>query len=75
MPHRVALTSPAHDADDIDALMAASAGLIEGVESTEHDRVVGIRWHPDRHEAEASNHDPNIRILEAFAQQVRASQP
>lgn len=50
----------------------AEDGLIEGIEATDHDWVVGVQWHPERHEAEAPNSDPNIRILEAFAAQVRA---
>ena len=49
----------------------AEDGLIEAIESTEHDWVVGVQWHPERHEAEAASSDPNIRILEAFAAQVR----
>lgn len=49
----------------------AEDGLIEGIESSEHDWVVGVQWHPERHEAEAPNSDPNIRIMEAFAAQVR----
>lgn len=50
----------------------AEDGLIEGVESTVHDWVVGVQWHPERHEARASRNDPNIRIMSAFAEQVRA---
>lgn len=49
----------------------AEDGLIEGIESVEHDWVVGVQWHPERHEAEAPSSDPNIRILEAFAARVR----
>lgn len=49
----------------------AEDGLIEGIESVEHDWVVGVQWHPERHEAEAPSTDPNIRIMEAFATQVR----
>lgn len=49
----------------------AEDGLIEAIESTEHDWVVGVQWHPERHEAEAPRSDPNIRIMEAFAAQVR----
>lgn len=49
----------------------AEDGLIEGIESTEHDWVVGVQWHPERHEAEASSEDPNLRLFEAFAEQVR----
>ena len=50
----------------------ADDGLVEGVESTGHDWVVGVQWHPERHEAEADHDDPNIRIMEAFADRVRA---
>ena len=50
----------------------AEDGLIEGVESTEHEWVVGVQWHPERHEAEASADDPNLRVMNAFAEQVRA---
>lgn len=49
----------------------AEDGLIEGIEATEHDWVVGVQWHPERHEAEAPQTDPNIRIMEAFAARVR----
>jgi putative glutamine amidotransferase len=49
----------------------AEDGLIEGIEAVDHDWVVGVQWHPERHEAEAPNTDPNIRILEAFAGRVR----
>jgi putative glutamine amidotransferase len=50
----------------------AEDGLIEGIEAVDHDWVVGVQWHPERHEAEAPRSDPNIRIMEAFAAQVRA---
>lgn len=50
----------------------AEDGLIEGIESENHRWVLGVQWHPERHEAEAPNTDPNIRILEAFAAAVGA---
>ena len=50
----------------------AEDGLIEGIESLDHDWVVGVQWHPERHEANTPNSDPNIRIMEAFAAQVRS---
>lgn len=53
----------------------ADDGLVEGVESTEHDWVVGVQWHPERHEADASDHDPDIRLMAAFADRVRAWRP
>lgn len=49
----------------------AGDGLIEGIESVEHEWVVGVQWHPERHEAEAPRTDPNILIMEAFAERVR----
>ena len=53
----------------------AEDGLVEGVESTEHDWIVGVQWHPERHEAQTTREDPNIRVMEAFADQVRGRQP
>lgn len=47
-------------------------GLIEGIEAEHHDWVVGVQWHPERLEAEAPNTNPNIRVLDAFANEVRA---
>ncbi len=44
----------------------AEDGLIEAIESERHRWVVGVQWHPERHEADAPNTDPNIRIFEAF---------
>ena len=46
-------------------------GLIEGIEATDHDWVVGVQWHPERHEAEAPDSNPNILLLSAFARRVR----
>jgi putative glutamine amidotransferase len=51
----------------------ADDGLIEGVESREHRWVVGVQWHPERHEAEAADSDPNLRLFRAFAEVVRAT--
>jgi gamma-glutamyl-gamma-aminobutyrate hydrolase PuuD len=48
----------------------ATDGLIEGVEAVDHDWVVGVQWHPERHEAEAPESDPNILLLSAFARRV-----
>jgi putative glutamine amidotransferase len=57
--------------EDVRCTAEAEDGLIEGIESTAHDWVVGVQWHPERLEAEARTSDPNIRIMEAFATQVR----
>ena len=53
----------------------ADDGLIEAVESREHRWVVGIQWHPERHEARAEDADPNVRIFLAFAEAVRQGKP
>jgi putative glutamine amidotransferase len=49
----------------------AEDGLIEGIESERHRWVVGVQWHPERHEADAPHDDPNLRILESFAAAAR----
>jgi putative glutamine amidotransferase len=49
----------------------AEDGLIEGIESEHHRWVLGVQWHPERHEAEAPHTNPNVRIMEAFAAAVR----
>ena len=49
----------------------ATDGLIEGIEATDHDWVIGVQWHPERHEAEAPATDPNSLLMAAFAARVR----
>jgi putative glutamine amidotransferase len=49
----------------------ATDGLIEGIEVTDHEWVVGLQWHPERHEAEAPDTNPNVLVLAAFAGHVR----
>jgi putative glutamine amidotransferase len=58
-------------APGLEVTAIAEDGLIEGVESREHRWVVGVQWHPERHEAEAGDTDPNIRLYRAFAAAVR----
>jgi putative glutamine amidotransferase len=58
-------------ASGLEVTARADDGLIEGVESREHRWVVGVQWHPERHEAEAEDSDPNIRLFHAFAAAVR----
>lgn len=48
----------------------AEDGLIEAVESRDHPWIVGVQWHPERHEASAEDTDPNIRLFRAFAEAV-----
>ena len=48
----------------------ARDGLIEAVEHETHPWLVGVQWHPERHEAIAPGSDPNIRVFEAFRHAV-----
>ncbi|MEX0890544.1 MAG: gamma-glutamyl-gamma-aminobutyrate hydrolase family protein [Gemmatimonadota bacterium] len=49
----------------------AEDGIIEGVESTEHDWVVGVQWHPERHEARAEDVlDPDRNLFNGFRRAV-----
>jgi len=50
----------------------AEDGLIEAVEARDHRWVLGVQWHPERHEAKAPEADPDRRLLAAFADAVRA---
>ncbi len=53
----------------------AEDGLVEGVEATGHDWVVGVQWHPERKAPGAVDgdpaDDPDLRLLDAFARRVR----
>lgn len=60
-------------ADGLEVTARADDGLIEGIESTRHRWVLGVQWHPERHEAEAADSDPNLRLFRAFAEVVRTS--
>ena len=46
-------------------------GLIEGVEHREHPWVIGVQWHPERHEATAPDHDPDRALLLGFGRAVQ----
>jgi putative glutamine amidotransferase len=58
-------------APNLEVTARTEDGLIEAVESREHRWVVGVQWHPERHEAEAEESDPNVRLFTAFAEAVR----
>lgn len=49
----------------------ADDGLIEGIEHEDHPWLMGVQWHPERHEAEAPDTNPNIRVMRSFAGAVR----
>jgi putative glutamine amidotransferase len=75
---RLEINSYHHQAiDELAPSLAVTAraddGLIEAVESREHHWVVGVQWHPERHEARAQDSDPNVRLFNAFAETVRES--
>lgn len=52
------------------AVAWAEDGLIEAVEHVDHPWLVGVQWHPERHEATAPEHDPDRRLFAAFARMV-----
>lgn len=66
--HHQAIRRPA---GNLEVTARADDGLIEAVESRDHRWVVGVQWHPERHEASAPEGDPNLRLFAAFAQAVR----
>jgi putative glutamine amidotransferase len=79
---RLVINSFHHQAIDklapsLEVTARADDGLIEAVESRDHRWVVGVQWHPERHEARAADSNPNVRLLRAFADVVReeASHP
>jgi putative glutamine amidotransferase len=57
-------------ADGLEVTARADDGLIEAVESRNHRWIVGVQWHPERHEAVADEADPNLRLFRAFADAV-----
>jgi putative glutamine amidotransferase len=54
----------------LEVSVRADDGLVEAVESREHRWIVGVQWHPERHEASAGDSDPNLRLFRAFAAAV-----
>lgn len=60
-------------APGLEVTARADDGLIEAVESREHTWVLGVQWHPERHEARAEDSDPNVRVFNAFADAVRTA--
>ena len=54
------------------AVAQAADGLVEAIEATGHAWVLGVQWHPERHEASAPAIDPDRRLFEAFREAVAA---
>lgn len=50
----------------------AEDGLVEAIEHETLPWVLGVQWHPERHEAEAPDTDPDRRLFAAFRDAVRA---
>jgi gamma-glutamyl-gamma-aminobutyrate hydrolase PuuD len=48
----------------------AEDGLIEAIEHVDRHWVVGVQWHPERHEADAPDTDPDRRLFAAFRRAV-----
>jgi putative glutamine amidotransferase len=48
----------------------AEDGLIEAIEAPDGRWLVGVQWHPERHEASTSKSDPDVRIFDAFGEAV-----
>lgn len=46
-------------------------GLVEGIEAVDRRWIVGVQWHPERHEAEADDSNPDVRLFAAFGEAVR----
>lgn len=50
----------------------AEDGMIEAVEHRDYPWMLGVQWHPERHEASAPISDPNRRIFQGFRDAVLA---
>ena len=48
----------------------ADDGVIEAVEARDRAWVIGVQWHPERHEATAPDSDPDRLLFGAFRQAV-----
>lgn len=53
-------------APSLEVVARAEDGLIEAVEAKEYEWVLGVQWHPERHEAKAPATDPDRRLLAGF---------
>lgn len=57
-------------APDLRVVALAEDGTVEAVESDTHTWLLGVQWHPERHEATAPTTDPDRRIFMAFRDAV-----
>lgn len=57
--------------DGLCVVARADDGLIEAIELKDAGQwVIGVQWHPERHEAHTPDEDPDRRLLAEFHQQV-----
>ena len=54
----------------LEVAAVADDGVIEAIEAEDRSWVIGVQWHPERHEATAPDSDPDRRLFGAFRQAV-----
>lgn len=54
----------------LDIAAVAEDGVIEAVEARDRGWVIGVQWHPERHEATAPDGDPDRLLFASFRQAV-----
>lgn len=54
----------------LEIVAVADDGVIEAVEARDRSWVIGVQWHPERHEATAPDSDPDRLLFGAFRQAV-----
>lgn len=58
-------------AEQLEVVAVAEDGIVEAVEAPDYPWLIGVQWHPERHEATAPETDPDRRLLLAFRDAVR----
>ncbi len=58
-------------AERLEVVAVAEDGVVEAVEARDYPWLIGVQWHPERHEATAPETDPDRRLLLAFRDAVR----
>ena len=57
-------------APGLEVVARADDGVVEAVEARDRSWVIGVQWHPERHEASAPDGDPDRLLFGAFRQAV-----
>lgn len=52
--------------EGLEVVAVAEDGTVEALEAPSYPWVLGVQWHPERHEAVAPEPDPDRRIFQAF---------